>query len=104
MARPTAAEIATATATLRTEAGVWIDQASAIAAMSSHADRLRLSRLEAGVFQIIVNAYEELVDVAVSRCKEGNQRMGEIASTLRSIADTYDAEERRGEHRLRNLY
>jgi hypothetical protein len=44
------------------------------------------------------------VDVVTARCREGAQRMTEIASTLRHVANTYEDEERRNEHTFRNLY
>lgn len=92
-----------ATASLRTEAGVWEQQSQQVGTIAASADGLRFTRLEAGVFQIIVTAYASVVDQVTNRAREGQQRMQEIADTLRRVADVYEDEERRGIHRLLNL-
>jgi len=104
MTQPGRGELGVATDALRSEANVWEDQSERIGSVSSKAEGLRLSRLEAGIFQLIVSPYEAVVDLTVARCQEGQRRMTEIASTLRKVADTYDEEERNNEHRIRNVY
>ena len=52
----------------------------------------------------MVSAYDEVVDMVAGRCREGSQRMADIASTLRQVADVYEDEERHNEHKFRNLY
>jgi hypothetical protein len=60
--------------------------------------------LQSGLFAPLVTDYDSVVDQVTSRCKEGQQRMTEIASTLRNVATTYDQEESAKEHGLKNLY
>ena len=92
-----------ATDALRTEAGVWDQQGAQMANVATKVDGLRFNRVEAGVFQLIVGPYGELVEQVHARCQEAVTRMKEIADTLRQVANTYDEEERNGSHRLRNL-
>jgi hypothetical protein len=92
-----------ATDTLRKEAGVWDQQSKLITEIASQADQLRFTRIEAGIFQLIVTPYGEVVDAVTTRCKEGGVQMTDIATTLRQVATIYDEEERNGVHRLMNL-
>jgi hypothetical protein len=92
-----------ATDSLRTEAGVWDAQSAQMGTLAGKADAVRFNRLEAGVFQLIVGPYGDVVDQVHGRCKEAVDRMKEIATTLRQVAKTYDEEERTGVHRLMNL-
>lgn len=101
---PTASELAVATGALRAEAGTWAAQAAAMDGIAAKVGSLGFSGIEAGIFQIIVSTHQELVDHLVARSREASAEMGQVAVTLRSVADTYDDEERRGEHALRNLY
>lgn len=104
MTQPSDAEIAVAVESLRTEARVWDRQGESIGALAPRADQLRLTRLEAGIFQLVVSPYEAVVDQVTARCREGEQRMREIASTLVHVAQTYEDEDQRSEHRFRGLY
>jgi hypothetical protein len=101
---PSAQEVAVATGTLRSEAGIWDHESGQLQAITTKAEGLRLNRFEAGVFQIMVSAYEAAVEQVQGRCGEGTQRMSEIAGTLRQVADTYDREDRNREHAIRNIY
>ena len=92
-----------ATETLRTEAGVWDSQGTQMGSIATKVDGVRFNHFEAGVFQLIVGAYGDLVNQVHDRCQESVQRMKEIADTLRQVAKTYDEEERSGIHRLKNL-
>jgi hypothetical protein len=92
-----------ATDALRTEAGVWDQQSAAMGRLATTMDGMRMNRLEAGVFQLIIGPYSTLVDQVNHRCQEGSGRMTEIADTLRQVARTYDQEELNDAHRLRNL-
>lgn len=104
MAPPTSDQITVATTALRTEAGTWDELSIEIGKIPAKAEELRLTRIEAGLFQVIFDAYDDVVDQVIARTNEGKKQMTEIGSTLRSVADTYDSEEAAGEHRLRNLY
>lgn len=104
MAAPNKNQIKVATDTLRTEAGIWDQQSRMTGKMASQADNLRMDRLEAGIFQIIVSAYGSVVDQVTARSREGQQRMADIANTLHQVANTYDQEEAENLHHLKNLY
>jgi hypothetical protein len=104
MTQPSGGQITAATNALRKEAKVWAHQGQQIGTIPPVAEKLRLSRLEAGIFQIIVSAYNDVVDKVAARCREGEQHMAQIATTLVNVADIYDEEERRNEHRTRKLY
>jgi hypothetical protein len=101
---PTAEQMQVATEALRTEAGVWDTQAAQLGTIESKVAALTFSRLEAGIFQVLVSVHDDLVAHVSGRAGEGRTEMGSIASTLRAVADTYDTEERSNEHAMRNLY
>ena len=101
---PTGHDIAVATEALRTEAEVWRAQSTATGAVAATVRALNFSRVEAGVFQIVVAAHTGLVAHIAARCTEGSVEVTQIADTLHAVADTYDAEEHRNEHAPRNLY
>lgn len=105
MATPGIDQIKVTTKTLRTaEAGIWDRQSITAGTIANQADSLRMDRLEAGIFQIIVSAYGSVVDQVTARSREGQQRMTDIANTLRQVANTYDEEEEENLHHLKNLY
>lgn len=104
MPPPTADQIRVATEALRTEAGVWDTQAAQMNRIGPTAEGLRLNRIEAGLFQVIFDTYGQVIEQVIGRANEGGQRMTEIATTLRSVADTYDREEAANTHMLNNVY
>ncbi|MGH3754239.1 MAG: hypothetical protein ACRDRP_16400 [Pseudonocardiaceae bacterium] len=103
MAHPDDGHIDVITAALREEAGIWDDEAAETGKIGPKAEGLRLSRIEAGLFQIIVDTYGDVIEQVIARSGEGQQRMTEIGSTLRAVADTYDWIEADNAHRLRNV-
>lgn len=104
MTTPTAQELQVAFDALRTEAGVWDQQSSQMGQVASKVQGMQLGRIEAGVFQLIVGPYNEVVQAVTARSNEAVQAMTSIGSTLRDIATVYEQEEAAGIHRLRNLY
>jgi uncharacterized protein YukE len=104
MPPPSKHDVEVATDELRADGGIWLHQSDQVAAILHKADGLRLGRLEAGVFQLIVTAYDAVVDQVTARCQEGQQRLAEIGTTLRQAADTYENEDRKNEHQIRNIY
>lgn len=101
---PTREQVTVATDVLRNEAREWDTQSTDMANLSTKVAGMEFGRLEAGLFQLMVGPYNDLVHGAAARCKEGATAMTEIANTLRSVADTYDAEDKAAEHRIRNVY
>jgi uncharacterized protein YukE len=104
MAPPTKESIKVATDALRKEAGVWDNESAEMGKAVAKADSLRMTRLQAGIFQLIVTSYEPAVDQIVARSTEGEHQMTEVGKTLRDVANAYDADEAANEHRLRNIY
>ena len=83
----------TVTDALRNDARMWDRQADTMQTLHSTIEGLRLTRLEAGIFQILFSAYDDAVTKFADRCSEGHQRMGEIADALVKNATAYDNRE-----------
>ena len=92
-----------ATDTLRTEATLWDKESKQLGAIATKAGGLQLTRLEAGIFQVVVGAYNAVDTAVTDRCTEGAKQMTDIGTTLRQVAATYDEEEKNNTHRLLNL-
>ncbi|GLH98880.1 type VII secretion target [Phytohabitans aurantiacus] len=104
MTQPTPHEVHIATETLRTEAREWDDQSVVIGKLATKVAGMELGRIEAGLFQLVVSPYNDVVNAVRSRCQEGQTAKTEIARTLRSAADTYDREDQSNAHEIHNLY
>lgn len=104
MTLPTPEEVSVATNALRTEAGEWDEQAGRLSTLSGNAAGMEFGRLEAGLFQMIVTPYNDIISAVSARCAEGAAAMKEIAVTLRNAADTYEAEDQAGAHRISGIY
>ena len=104
MPPPSREQVTVATNVLRTEAGEWDRQSAAMSAIASKVAGMELGRVEAGLFQLIVSPYNEIVEHVRQRCREGEAAMTEVATTLRKVADTYDEEDRNNAHKLAKLY
>ena len=104
MSVPSSDEVEVATDTLRTKAGTWRTQSGAMANAGAAAAPLTFHGLEGGLFTPFTSVYNDVVADVVARCSEGEAEMIMIADTLGQVADTYDEEDLRGEHRMRNLY
>lgn len=88
-----APDLKTVTDVLRSEAHMWDRQADTMKDLHSMIEGLRMSRLEAGMFQVLFSAYENAVDQLSARCNEGHDRMREIADALIENAKAYDNRE-----------
>lgn len=97
-------QVTVATDALRIEAAEWDRQSTAIGATAAKVADMELGRVEAGLFQLIVSPYNDVVRHVSQRCLEGQTAMAEVANTLRQVADTYDEEDRSNEHKIRNIY
>jgi uncharacterized protein YukE len=89
---------------LRKEAGIWDDEAAEMGKIGPKAEELQLTRIEAGLFQIIFDAYGDVIQQVIARADEGQQRMKEIASTLRATAHAYDQVDTSNAQNLQNTY
>ena len=101
---PSAAEVIVQTGVLRTEAGVWDRQAGQLAALSAKVAGMEFGRLEAGLFQVMVGPYNEVIHAVAARTGEGATAMTQIGQTLVEVAGTYEDEDKANEHRIRNVY
>jgi hypothetical protein len=104
MGLPSSEEVALATDALRTEASVWDTQAHRLDGLGTQVDAMEFGRVEAGLFQIMVSPYNEVVRAVASRCAEGTAAMTEMGSTLRQVADVYEAEDQAGAHKIKDVY
>jgi hypothetical protein len=104
MAPPTAEQVKVATDALRKEAGVWDTESGEMGKIGPKAEGLRLTRIEAGLFQVIFDTYGTVIDQVIARAGEGTKQMTDVGKTLRSVADIYDQEETAKVHKLKNLY
>ncbi|MFI2666694.1 hypothetical protein [Micromonospora carbonacea] len=104
MTTPSRGQVTVATNTLRTEAGEWEGQSTTIGGIGSKVAGMELGRVEAGLFQLIVSPYNDVVQQVSQRCDEGKKSMAEVAQTLRKVADTYDEEDRNNAHKIHKLY
>jgi hypothetical protein len=101
---PSAAEVIVQTGALRKEAGVWDLQAGQLAALSAKVTGMEFGRLEAGLFQVMIGPYNEVVHAVAARTSEGATAMHQIGHTLIDVAGTYEDEDKASEHRIRNVY
>lgn len=101
---PSGAEVTVATDVLRREAGVWDEQSAKLSALSTKVSAMEFGRLEAGLFQLMVGPYNDVIQAVAARTREGTAAMASIGQTLVSVANTYDTEDKASEHRIRNVY
>jgi len=87
-----------------------LPQAAAVSAKLANTDWSRQREVKyasaAGVFghQGRVVRLECRTASGTGRCNEGATAMTNIGTTLREVADTYDAEDRASMHRIKNVY
>ncbi|MET0415225.1 MAG: hypothetical protein ABW022_04285 [Actinoplanes sp.] len=101
---PSTEQVTVATNALRNEAGAWDTQGATLSRLGAKVAEMEFGRLEAGLFQLMVGPYNDVIQAVTARCREGADAMTEVAATLRDVADTYDAEDKTSEHRIRNVY
>ncbi|MCX4746690.1 hypothetical protein OG455_14375 [Kitasatospora sp. NBC_01287] len=82
------------TNTLRQEAGTWDQQSEQLGKVSSSVGSMATDRFQAGVFQLLVSAYGEVLQAVQGRSQEGQQNLKGVADGLRKVADTYDHQEK----------
>ncbi|MFQ6328741.1 hypothetical protein ACLMAL_21755 [Nocardia sp. CWNU-33] len=93
-----------ATDSLRNDAHVWEEKSTAMSSLATKIQMLTFTHLEAGLFQVIVGANDDLVTNLASRSGEASQRFTDVAGVLRVCADTYEAEDAAGKHRIDNIW
>ncbi|MFE4327993.1 hypothetical protein ACFRQM_00715 [Streptomyces sp. NPDC056831] len=89
---------------LRTDAAMWDEQSAAIGGVAHKVESMRMTRIEAGLFQIIFTAYDSAIDQISARCTEGSSRMSEVADALIKNAKAYDNHEISTEKSVEDAY
>jgi hypothetical protein len=83
----------TVTDALRTDARIWDLESERMGNIHHAVEGLRMSRTQAGLFQVIFSAYEKSINQISARCAEGQERMSEVATALIKNAKSYDSTE-----------
>ncbi|MEU3222059.1 hypothetical protein ABZ695_02730 [Streptomyces sp. NPDC006976] len=78
---------------LRAEAKMWDEQSDSMGQVAGAVQGMRMTRLEAGLFQMIVSSYSEAIDQISTRCLEGQVCMADVADALIKNANAYDNQE-----------
>lgn len=89
---------------LRNEARMWDEQAQKMGNAHHAVEGMRLTRIEAGLFQVIFTAYHDAINHISQRSREGQQCMGDIADALRENAKIYDRGEDEVTHSVTGAY
>ncbi|HYS41169.1 MAG TPA: hypothetical protein VEO01_36610 [Pseudonocardiaceae bacterium] len=89
---------------LRQDVQIWDQQSGQLAQIAQQAGALRMDRIEAGIFQLFVSAYQGATDQVISRSTEGGTAMTEIGATLTTVANAYENDEHGNTHRFRDLH
>ncbi|MFJ9690603.1 hypothetical protein [Kitasatospora sp. NPDC101183] len=83
------------TDTLRTEAGIWDQQSEQLGKIATSVQSMTMDRFQAGVFQLVVGAYAEVLTAVHDRSLEGQKNLKAVGDGLRKVADNYDHHEQK---------
>lgn len=97
---PTPGQLKVATDALRADSRTWDHQSGQLRQIVGKADGLKMDRLEAGVFQLYVGSYLQVVTEVAARSGEGATAMSHVGSTLVQVANNYDRAEAANQHRF----
>jgi hypothetical protein len=89
---------------LRQDVQIWDQQSGELAKIAQQAGALRMDRVEAGIFQIFISAYQAAADQVIGRTTEGSTAMTDIGATLTTVANAYEKDEHDNTHRFRDLH
>jgi hypothetical protein len=89
---------------LRDDAKIWDQQGAQMQQIVTKANGLRMDRLEAGIFQVYVSAYQQACDQVVNRSGEGATAMHSVSTTLTGVADAYQQDEVANTHKFTDLH
>lgn len=78
-----------ASGALEKESAKWSEEAPRLAAIASSLDRLTMTRIEAGLFQVMFGAYESCRATVEARAREGTREFRAMSSTLSQLATAY---------------
>ncbi|MFB8276275.1 hypothetical protein [Nocardia colli] len=99
-----AEKLKVATDSLRNDAVLWEGKSTEMLNVKSKIETLTFTHIEAGLFFTITNANDKLVNDLSGRASEASQRFIDVAGVLRTCADTYEAEDAAGKHRIDNVW
>jgi hypothetical protein len=88
---------------MRAAATSWNVAGDHLRSASAMADGLKISRIEAGIFQGAWEAYTTTATYIVDRLSEGSAEAASIGTVLRESADTYEREDGAGAHALNGI-
>ncbi|MEV0299465.1 type VII secretion target [Nocardia sp. NPDC050710] len=97
-------EVSVATDALRSEGKAWARESDTLDKVKSDIQSIGFNRVEAGVFQAIVSAHAEVVEKMTTLSGQAATSFDKVGQTLQTCADTYDAEDAAGKHRIDNLW
>jgi uncharacterized protein YukE len=89
---------------LRQDVQIWDQQSGQLAQIARQAGALRMDRVEAGIFQVFISAYQSATDQVINRSTEGSAAMTEIGTTLTNVANAYEKDEHDNTDRFRDLH
>ncbi|VFA92509.1 Uncharacterised protein [Nocardia farcinica] len=101
---PTPQQLEVALGSLRNDARTWAEQSTQMASVKPKVEALTFTRVEAGLFQVIVGANDELVPKFSLLAEQAASSFEQVADVLIVCANTYQAEDEAGKHRLDNLW
>lgn len=78
---------------IRTDVGVWDEQAKAIGEVSASIRGMHQNLTELGMFVPLFSSYNSVISHLASRCGEGKDEMSKIADELLRNAKAYDDQE-----------
>jgi hypothetical protein len=89
---------------LRQDVRIWDNQSDQMKQAVQLVDGLAMDRLQAGIFQVFVSAYQDAVREVSARADEAGAAMVSIASTLAGVANQYQQQESANTGRFTNLH
>ncbi|WP_405898335.1 hypothetical protein OG242_13075 [Streptomyces sp. NBC_00727] len=78
---------------IRTDVGMWDEQAKSIGEVSASIKGMHQNRTELGLFFPLFSSYNDVIDHLSTRCGEGQTEMSKIADELVKNAKAYDDQE-----------
>ena len=78
---------------IKKDADLWEKESSVGTSVATASTNLRMSRLQAGVFQMVVNTHNEVCDFVNAAGTRASQQMNAAATALRENARAYSETE-----------
>jgi hypothetical protein len=85
-------------------ARIWDAQSSAVGSIAPKIEGMRLDHIDCGLFQLIVDPYDSVVDQVAGRCREGQTSMGDIASVLTTASADYKKAEQQNTSTVQGVH